>query len=394
MKFNRFRSKLKLLCTIFIEAPKEWTLPKKSEVLIFDTLSLEPLAPYLIKYRVVTMAVRGEVINVPCFLRSALTLKFWKGNLLSAYTEKFIEVVSPRLIITFVDNNESFYNISKRFPDIKTMFIQNGVRGEPGDVFERLVKSENYYVDHMLVFGVVIGKKYKSYIGGSTLAIGSLKNNTVKINDIVSDGSILFISQYREKPKNNAPFAHLANGEPFCHDQFYLAEVIALRFLSSWCVENKKSLKIAGASAEKTGPEIDFFKAILSGCEWEYLPQIDQYNSYKLVDAAEIVVFIESTLGYESIVRGKKTAAFSFRGSSILNPKALYPFGWPLELPNNGPFWTNHQDEVHFQRIMNYLNTVSDEDWEQTRQKYVSELIEFNPDNTRLVTLLDQLLHK
>jgi surface carbohydrate biosynthesis protein len=41
---------------------------------------------------------------------------------------------------------------------------------------------------------------------------------------------------------------------------------------------------------------------------------------------------------------------------------------------------------------MDYLNTVSDENWKQTRQQYASELMEFDPDNTRFVALLDQLL--
>ena len=41
---------------------------------------------------------------------------------------------------------------------------------------------------------------------------------------------------------------------------------------------------------------------------------------------------------------------------------------------------------------MDYLNTVSDEDWEQTRQENTSELMEFDPGNTSFVALLDQLL--
>ena len=277
------------------------------------------------------------------------------------------------------------------FPDVKTIFIQNGIRGEEGDLFGRLVKSENYHVDHMLVFGAAIGKKYKSITTGSMLAIGSLKNNTVKKTNVVLNGSILFISQYRCKPKNNSPSHTDGNGEPLYHHQYYSSEVIALRFLAKWCVENKQSLKIAGMSTEKTSQEIDFFEDILSGYEWEYLTRTD-LSSYKLIDAADIVIGIDSTLVYESIGRGKKTAAFTFRGSDPLMPS--YNFGWPSDLPNNGPFWTNDQDETQFQRIMDYLNTVSDEDWEQTSQEYASKIMEFDPGNTRLVALLDQLLPK
>jgi surface carbohydrate biosynthesis protein len=388
MKIIRFKSKLKLFYTIFVAAPKEWQLPKKSEVLIYDASGAEVMAPYLKKYSVVIMTVRGEAINVPCFLLAVVSLKFWKGKPLAAYTENFIQAVSPKVVITFIDNRESFYGISKRFSDVKTIFIQNGLT--VGDFFDHLDKSDNYHVDHMLVFGVAFGRKYKSYITGSVLALGSLKNNKVKKTNTIPDGSILFISQYRNIPKNNEPLYIDSDGEPVYHEQFYSAEVIALRFLAKWTVKKKKSLKIAGMSRDKTGQEIDFFETILSGLPWEYLPRTDLYSSYKSIDAAEIVVNIDSAMGDESISRGKKTASFSCRRTN--RQDNVYKFGWILDLPNNGPFWTNDQNEIQFQRIMDYLNTVSAEDWEQTRHHYVSELIEFDPGNTRFIALLKQLL--
>ena len=121
MKINRLKSKLKLFYTIFIAPPKEWQLPKKSEVLIYEASSIEALAPYLTKYRVTTMFLRGEAINVPCLLRAVVSLKFWKGKPLQAYAEAFILAVSPKVVITYIDNNLNFYLISKRFPDVKTI---------------------------------------------------------------------------------------------------------------------------------------------------------------------------------------------------------------------------------------------------------------------------------
>jgi surface carbohydrate biosynthesis protein len=387
VNISRLKSKLKLLYTIFIAPPKEWQLPKKGEVLIYDACGAEAISPYLTKYSFTTMTVRGEAINVPCLLRAAATLKFWKGKPLNAYAEKIIQAVSPKVVITFIDNNPAFYGFSKLFPEVKTILLQNGSRynwldGNPG--------KHEYHVDYMLVFGASIGKYYNAHISGEVVPVGSLKNNAVSnTNGVKSDG-VLFISQYRDKPKNNSPFYTDSNGEPVYHKQFYSAEVVALRFLAKWCVENKKSLKIASMSPGKTGPEFDFFEAILSGCSWEYIPKIGLNSSYKLVDAAEIVVGIDSTLVYESIGRGKKTASFFCRGINLNNESRT--FGWPAELPKNGPFWTNDQDETQFQRIMDYLNTVSDEDWEQTRQHYATELMEYDPGNTRFVELLDQLL--
>jgi surface carbohydrate biosynthesis protein len=107
------------------------------------------------------------------------------------------------------------------------------------------------------------------------------------------------------------------------------------------------------------------------------------------VDGAGIVVGIGSTLLYESLARGKKTGIFSIRGTIIGDSSRN--FGWPEEFADNGPFWTNHADESEFRRILGYLSSVSDADWENTRKEYVSNLMEYDPGNTRFVSLLQKL---
>lgn len=373
MRVDYFLSKLKLFWRIFIAPPKNWILPKKSEVLIYDASGADALAPYLTAYNVAIMSVRGESVNVPCILRALFKQAFWKGKPLAAYAEAFIQAVSPQLVITFIDNNPAFYSISRRF-QVVTIFLQNGNRLGSNGLFSQLKKMDSCHVDYMLVFGAAIGRKYQEYISGSVQSVGSLKNNAVKKTAGKMSQSVLFISQYRSEN----------------HAQFYSADVIILKFLSKWCMENKMKLQICGVSLEEVSPESEFYAGILAGSEWEYLPRADHYSSYRSVDAAQIVVFIESTLGCESIARGKKTACFSCRGEAL--NRIGRNFGWPADLPNNGPFWTNHQDERQFQRVMDYLNIVSDEEWEQTRQRYASELMEFDPGNTRFIALLDQLL--
>ena len=390
MKVSHLKRKLKIFYTIFIAAQKNWRLPKHSEVLIYDACGQEELAPYLTKYQVSTLAVRGESINVPCLLLAMLKPEFWKGKLLCAYAEAFIQAVFPKVVITFIDNNPNFYNLSKRFPVIKTIFVQNGSRGETGDVFDSLVKSDSHHVDYMCVFGAAIGRHYLKYLSGKSVPIGSLKNNAVDKSDKPTDDEVLFISQWHSKP-NNGVFFHVENdGTQIYWEAFYEAEVKVLGFLNKWCAENNKLLKICGRETDKDGPEKKFYAELLTKCKWEYIPRTEIYSSYKLINATNIVIFIDSTLGYESIARGKRTASFSCRMFGA--QRQFYVFGWPADLSNNGPFWTNNQDETQFQRIMDYLNTVSDEEWEQTRQQYASELMDFDPGNTRLIALLDKLL--
>lgn len=389
MGFDFLRAKLKLFHELFIAAPKDWKLPKRCEVLVYDACGAEILAPYLTSYSVAIMPVRGESVNVPCLLRAFFNRGFWKGRPLNAYAEAFIQAASPEVVITFIDNNAGFYGISKRFHDTKTILLQNGIRDH---WLEGHGQHHEYHVDYMLVFGSCVGTYYGAYISGEVLPVGALKNNQARISGDIMDGTVLFISQYHDKPRNNEPLYVLADGTPVYFDKFYMAEVQVLSFLKEWCADNKMRLLICGRSQDEIGPERDFFADILTECAWEYVPMTDSNSSYRLVDTAGIVVFIDSTLGYESIGRGKKTACLSCRGVAL--NRGDRKFGWPADLPDNGPFWTNDQDEKQFQRIMDYLNTIKDEDWEQTRQRYASELMEFDPGNTRFMALLDQLLPK
>ena len=165
---------------------------------------------------------------------------------------------------------------------------------------------------------------------------------------------------------------------------------MVLAFIDKWCVKNNKHLKICGRCKDDDALEKFFYADRLINCAWDFIPNTNNYSAYKLIDAAEISVFIDSTLGYESLARGKKTAAFTCRGFSISSDAAN--FGWPQKLVENGPFWTNNQDQNQFKRIMDYLNSVDNDDWEKVCYHSINDIIEFDPDNSRLVTLLDKLV--
>jgi surface carbohydrate biosynthesis protein len=227
-------------------------------------------------------------------------------------------------------------------------------------------------------------------VSGESISIGSLKSNAVdKLNGVVGNG-VLFISEWHKEPDGGAALYIEHDGTPVYWSQFFKAEVMVLRFLDRWCSAINMRLKICGREKHLESLERQFYANYLTESTWEYIPRMDSYGCYKLVDAAEIVVFIDSTLGYEAIGRGKKTASFSCRMSSP--QRKFYEFGWPEVLPNNGPFWTNEQDETQFERVMHFLNTVSDDEWEHTRKYYTSEIMEFDSGNTRFIALLDQLL--
>lgn len=390
MNGQRIKTKLKLFFKIFVISPKNWNSLKKTDILIYDLTGSEFLMPYLKKYSVSKMAIRGESINLFCLLNSMLKLSFWKNPLL-AYTHSYIKAVLPKVIITFNDNNTRFYSISKQLLKCKTILIQNGSRDNWLDDFDRKYK---FHVDYMLVHGVNVGNYYSASISGEVLAVGSLKNNLIPILNETMDDGVLFISQWTSPPFDKQPFCKDYDFNSVSWGEYFSAELIVLKFLDKWCFENNKKLKVCGREKDAIDSEESFYKDHLFHCEWLYIPRKDNYNSYKLVDNSELVVHIDSTLGYESIARGKKTATFSCRGSTLLRDSDVvsWPFGWTGDLPNNGPFWTNNQDIEEFQRVMDYINTMSYKSWEKSLGPYSNGLMEFDSGNTHLVSLLEKLL--
>ena len=169
---------LKRYLCYFFQTRKVWTWPQQSEVLIYDTANSAILLEYLKPWNPEILHVRKEQIN----MRVLLKVFFKKGSVVDAYIDCFIEKVRPRLIITLVDNNTTFYKIRGRHSDIKTLFVQNGYRSYYLDLFGDLDSIDSdtistFFVDYMLVFGSAIGKQYSKYLKGSVLLAGSIKNN-------------------------------------------------------------------------------------------------------------------------------------------------------------------------------------------------------------------------
>lgn len=346
---------------------------------------------YLDPKSVEILDVRGERLNLyvlfKCFLK-------WKFSM-TDYIFQYLTCVEPSVALTFIDNNSPFYLLKNHQKDLTTIFVQNGLRGEVADIFEFLKKQTHfgnkYRVDYMLVFGDAIGRKYKKYIDGNTLPLGSFINNFYQTKTQKQSKSVIFLSQYRPPPIPESRPMLVQDNQPIFGKQFYSAEKFLLPLLQKYCLQNELELKICMCSSDQTRyeRELNYFTSLLGNEHFELLKKTNVYSSYENVAAAGVVVFVDTTLGYEALARGKKTAAFALRGKSL--GSVACNFGWPADLPDNGPFWTNHADEREFERVMDYITTVNDEEWEQTRQHYVPELMEYDPGNTRFLKLMREI---
>jgi surface carbohydrate biosynthesis protein len=377
---------------MFIGPHKTFKRPPRADVLIYDREGSDSLTPFVERYNHNVLSVRGEDINLYCLAKSFFKRKFWFDSAFETYIFCYINIVRPRVVITFIDNDSRFYKISSNCPFTKTIFVQNGRRGKIHDIFGSIDKNDQYKVDYMLVAGDAVGRKFREFIQGETISIGSLRNNrTLNSNDI-QNNKILFISSWVEKPKHELSFRTLKDGTEISWEDYFKVDEIALKFLDKWCHKNDKVLQICARSSNDLSGEKEFYKERLNHCEWEFLSKDGDRSTYDYLAKSYIVVFIDSTVGYESLSRGKRTAAFVSRVIGQLDESEH--FGWPANLPKTGRFWSHKSSEEEFGRIMDYLNSTGNEDWEKERQRYTPEIMVFDAGNQKLIKLLDELLNQ
>ena len=319
--------------------------------------------------------------------------KFWRGKMYSSYAEAYVKATRPKLIITAIDNSRAFLELAKTFPSITSIFVQNGRRGPWDPFFSKQLKDHDYKVNYMLVHHLAIGKYYGQFIRGEIVPIGSFRSNAEFNFESLEDldrKEIVFISQWSKKPKKNVPFIVAADNTEIFWNEFYSAEIKVLNFLNKWCAVKNKTLTICSRISGGDFAEQKFYEQILDECNWHFAIKHDDNGSYRLIDCAELVVHIDSTLGDEAISRGKKVVSFACRLPN--RPRIRNNFGWPSDLPKNGPFWTNVQDDKQFERIIDNINDMSDETWNQVREYYLPSLMVVDRDNKQFKQLIARLL--
>lgn len=362
-----------------------WLNPPRAEIVIYDQNGAENFSPYLRNYSVAVLSVRGEVLYLTILVKAMLSAAFWRDPL-KAYVDKYIQKTSPRLLLTFIDNDPNFYELANKHSGVKTIIVQNGWRNNIRSIFSNSSESTKYHVDYMLLFGKSIGSFYATKIIGEVIAAGSFKSNNVKIASWTKNRSVLFLSQISSYPTSKVMFT-LNDGSQISEAIYYAAEMELLPMLHKWCSINKYKLQIC-ARTECTGEE-QFYQDLLKGDDWEYVRRDNSISSYQLVDKSEIVVAIDSTLGLESFGRGNKTAFFDFRSRAI---DGWPSFWWPIRESHSGPFWSNENNYFEVDRILQFLVDTDENSWSDLTSPYYAELMSYDEDNSAFSYLIDSIL--
>ena len=385
-----------------------WWVPSKSDILIIDNCHKELIMDVLDSWSVSFVNTRdsGEMkkeINMICLLFAIMKIIYHRdfrnqASYFNNYIDSYIQLVKPKLVVTTIDNNINFYTISKRNAKVKTMLIQNASRYYYG-ALEYLAENKNsrdsLKVDYMITLGINIGSEYYGkYIEGDVVPIGSLKNNMIYCDNVLKkSNTIAFASQYRTDIGEP-----VFTGQWFSYDEYFnKPNRFVVMYLMDYAKKNGKEFVIIPCANDSTKmkEELEYYKELTGEeCLFSRYRYGNYKESYCDVDSVEVLVTIDSTLGYECVARGGKNAFFHVR-SNIIGQDEPYrtDFGWPKEYPDVGPFWTNLPDVNIFDRILDYLFQINNDDWSEELIKYdFDNIITYDRGNSRLLSVLDDVI--
>ena len=354
--------------------------PKKNKFLFYDYLSRFKI---IIKTDYEKIDFRNEINFFVLFLSIFFLFKN-NFSLKLSYIFSYILIVRPKKIFTFTDNDLLFYQLKKKFFDIEFISIQNGTRSISGDMFSFKKSNTGYQCDKILVHNGFISQKYNEIIKSNIVIAGSVLNNFLKKkkhNKKLFD--ITFISQFENK--DNFSF-HNYLKENISWKKYYSAELKILKILKKFSDKNDISINICARFRNDNKSEFDFYKNIF-GEKFTFSVPNENLNQYDICDSSNLVIFLDSTLGYESISRDNKTLGFSIRGE-IINDKS-YSFGWPKKISTSGPSWISYYDQNKIEEMLNYNFNLDYDEWNNINGAYIKNLMEIKENS-----LLDKDLFK
>ena len=361
-----------------------WRTPTHAEVLLLFADGADVLASVLDAGTLAILDPREHSVNTRIALHCLI-----RGRPSTVdYVVEYVQRVRPRVLLTFLDNYWQFYEIKDHLPEVRIIAVQNGVRGASGDVFgvaETIGPSRvaAWHVDDLCVFGPAVGREYARYVRGRQHVIGSVKNNAVPRT--AGAGPLLgYISTWRAGVSPDQLVAIHGSSRRITMRQVYARRDQLVRFLDEYARGLGSQLLLIGKDSAPN--DLKHYRSVLGHEDFAYSPREDWGASYRAVDRHNLLVFSSSTLGYEALGRGKRTAAFFV--DIELTGAISERFGWPLNLPDDGPFWTHHYDESRFHDILDHLRTMSDAQWHSCSDDVVRELIVFDERNHSLAALL------
>lgn len=162
----------------------------KKKIVIFDNMAAVELKSVITKKDIFVFKIRKDQVNEIYFNKKILVnfLKYFfikKVSFYNSYISSVIEVINPKIIITFIDNSLKFFDISRILENkFKFIAIQNASRYDilrHKYEFKKKIRNfdltKKYYIPNFYCFGQYEIDHYKKHNiqVKNFLPVGSLK---------------------------------------------------------------------------------------------------------------------------------------------------------------------------------------------------------------------------
>ena len=354
--------------------------PPKKKVLIYDKESISLASFFFNKDDCHILNLRYEEINFYVLMITFFLTGFSKIK--DNYKHNYCKIVDPFIIFSAFHSNYSFFRLKNIYSKAKYICIH-----EQNTDLRFFRSCDRYYknnreklrADLMFVLGQYYKKKFSNYISAKIISIGGFKNNFFmkdkKKNE--DDNSILFISQIAAKPENQIIPKYKMKIDN---------EKKIVNALLAYC--NKKNYKLK-ISTKSTADKLDFYKRKFGEGNYTIHFRKKKHHSpnepasYDLVNRSTFVVFTNSTLGLEALIKGIKGVAF---------PPEQFPIAdHEKKFSKTGPFWSENFDEKILEKYLDQIKEYSDEEWKKIVNENIGDLIEYDPMNSKLAKTMNDL---
>jgi surface carbohydrate biosynthesis protein len=294
-----------------------WKFPPEQEIIIFDDENIDVLKKIFTKQDYFILPTRLNKIKVIYICKEILFYlikNFFRRSIKQNYLVSLIKIIKPKKVITFIDNSEDFFLVSKilKNENIRFIAIQNSHR------YEIHAKNKNIHIPKYFVFGNHEVEIFKKNLGIKEIKpIGSLSaavakqyllNNETNIKSDRFD--ICLISEPRIKL--NHDFKRI-------HKLYDVQEHVGLiaEYTLKFCKKNNKSIIFSGKSDRKSlnfqSQEKKFYQKFLKNSDVKIsFNDKKKFEQYKNLMESNLIIGMSSTLLRDAFEFKKKILICNF----------------------------------------------------------------------------------
>lgn len=345
-------------------------IPIKTQIVIYQEFfeDFKNIKSSLINTVNKSYIIKNESINILCLINIFFSINsiraLFKDNLKISYLVSYINLLSPKILITSIDNDKRFYQLKKYFFHIKFISFQNGFRRKTHDFFENTDKHKNLLCDYFYAWGHKIASEYKKFIESKYIIFGSLKTYFVN-NDFFNKKKklLIYISQTKET------YYYIKKEYKFNISAYFRYEKKLLRLLCHYCLAKNLTLTILNRTDSEK--EIKYFKKILI-CRFKFIKIKDNFRikKYKILGDYQVAISIMSSLGLENFSLGRKTVFFPPATCKNINPLNDLDPSWPGKTVNNDLFFFRNPNLQIMSCLLDNALKISTYDWKRRVAKF------------------------